>query len=274
MSSYGIVEVSREVETGSSQGASLKGSPYIRSIDKDNFKQQLVQIYEYRHTLASKLPYAAGITLESLKATLSSIADSVLYNEFHQLIIDKFATTKEEYYPGTVGAILVGCYQSRDHTLGSCHLSCAGQVPLPAGEMQPCTCAVLVAHWVDQQYIFHINYYGGTHQALLYFERFHGLSPSEIDYLRLQGFHQVKLYEYGSHEAPWSSSRLRPLTNDFITLDQIPCRSVDPVTVSQPKTYIPRSYWVLVIVVLIFVIIITAIITYLITKNVHKNSKP
>lgn len=273
MSSYGIVEVAREVEPETPQSASLKGAPYIRSIDKDSFKQQLVQIYEYRHMLANKLPYAASVVLESLKATLSSIADSVLYNEFHQLIVDKFATGKEEYYPGTVGAILVGCYQTRQHPLGACHLSCAGQVPLPAGEMQPCTCAVLTAHWVDQQYVFHVNYYGGTHQALLYFEKFHGLSPAEVDYLRLQGFHQVKLYEYGPQEAPWSSTRLRPLVNDFITLDQIPRRRVEPVEVPRPKTYVPRSYWVLVIVVLIFVVVITAIITYLITKSVLKAGK-
>ncbi len=268
MSSYGIVEVSHSEEVGTPQGVSLKGTPHLRSINKRDFEKWLAEIYPRRHTLVNKLNYSENIILESLKSTLNQLVDSDLYSEYYQLVIDKFDGGREEYYPGTVGSLLMGCYRYKSSGLGACHPSCIGMVQLPSGTVDPCQSAVINAYWIDHQYHFNVVYYGGTTQAIIYFEQFHGLTPGEIESLRQKGITQVKLYEYGPLDSSWSGQKIRTITPDFIVLDAIPRRNVRDVSeCNQLSGEIPKQYWILFIIILILVVVIAVIITYLITKN-------
>lgn len=271
MSSYGIVEVSHSEEVETPQGVSLKGTPHLRSIDMRDFKKWLAEIYPRRHTLISKLNYSENIILESIKSTLNQLIHTNQYAECYQLIVDKFGDGREEYYPGTVGSLLMGCYRYKSSDLGACHPSCVGMVQPSSGAVDLCKTTVINAYWIDHQYHFSVAYYGGTTQAIIYFERFHGLTPGEIESLRQKGVSQVKLYEYGVMEPSWSEQRIRAITPDFVVLDAIPRRSVNSVVeCSQLPDGMPKQYWVLFIIVLILVIVITAIITYLITKNAKR----
>ena len=273
MSSYGIVEVSHseDVETPlAADHLSLKGTPHLRSINKRDFERWLAEIYPRRHSLVNQLSYSESIILESLKSALNRLIDSDLYQEYYDLVRDKFAERNEEYYPGTVGALLVGCYRYRASELGTCHPSCVGMVQLPPGQSDPCHCAVVHAYWIDHQYHFNVVYYGGTSQAIVYFEQFHGLTPGEIETLRQKGVGQVKLYEYGKRDASWSGDRVRAVTPDFITLDSVPRRNVRLMVECDNSNGVPAQYWILFIIVLILVVVVTAVITYLITKSKYQ----
>lgn len=268
MTSSGVIELSRTLKKDEYKDhISTKIYRGIKAINMADFRNLLTQLYEYRHYNLDNVSYNINRIFQEVKATLSSVYDSEMYNEIYDEVIKRFSS-ETFYYPDTIGAKLIGCYHVRNLDLNCCHIICAGNIQRPRNEAQPCTYGVFVAKWTGEHYNIEIRNSGTSNQAILYFDIFKGVSNSEIDLLKSYDILQVLPYQYGLADPNWQPTAIKPLSNDFIDVNEIPKRNVEQIVIKPVDDN--RVFWIVLIVIVFILLIITILATFAIARATMK----